>query len=358
MNKRIFITTILPDNLLAKHKVSFAGANFSENLISGNGFDKVYSIMPTFVHGKIDINEATNYELIYSRIRESKFAKYATFFEQLTLFRKIQNGSKVWLYNIGYLNFLLFILIRSFKRNVKLYIIELDFVPPSQKVCPSSLFLYLLNHSDGVIKLANSELFTNKNSISLAGVTPKFKIQYPLIKNPEKSFLISGSLDVNISNINVLLETFAQLPDCTLHITGHADKVINIQEYCSKYKNIIYHGILTKQEYISLLHKITFQLSTRNPNYPDNSCNFPSKIIESLLHNRIVISTINYPQLNGIKYFNVSYDKKAFKEDIKSIIDLPNDKLLNYANQSDIIYSKFNPENWNKSFQVIESHEI
>jgi hypothetical protein len=43
---RIFQTFLLPDDLVAKYKLSFAAANFSRNLMQGGGFDKVYSLMP------------------------------------------------------------------------------------------------------------------------------------------------------------------------------------------------------------------------------------------------------------------------------------------------------------------------
>ena len=54
---RIFLTHILPEHLVAEYHLSFAACNFSRNLMSGGGFDKVYSIMPLFVCGEMKIVE-------------------------------------------------------------------------------------------------------------------------------------------------------------------------------------------------------------------------------------------------------------------------------------------------------------
>ena len=66
---RIFLTHILPEYLVAKYHLSFAACNFSRNLISGGGFDKVYSIMPLSVSGRMEEFEDSENELIYSSLR-------------------------------------------------------------------------------------------------------------------------------------------------------------------------------------------------------------------------------------------------------------------------------------------------
>lgn len=54
MINRIFITHILPPQLIEKYCLSTAACNFSFNLISGGAFDKVYSILGTYVGGRMD----------------------------------------------------------------------------------------------------------------------------------------------------------------------------------------------------------------------------------------------------------------------------------------------------------------
>lgn len=67
--QRIFVTHILPSDKILKYNLSVAACNFSFNLIEGNIFDKVFSILPTFVSGKIEPFEG----LIYSSWREKSF---------------------------------------------------------------------------------------------------------------------------------------------------------------------------------------------------------------------------------------------------------------------------------------------
>lgn len=356
--KRFFFTHILPKDYIARYNLSFAACNFSFNLMSGNVFDHVISTLPVFVTGKIEDIKNPNFDLVYSSVRtyHGSIAKLATFVEQISVCRRIPPESNVWFYNLGYLNFLLFILLRLFKPSVKLFVIELDFVPPKNRWCLENLFLSLQNRADGMIKLATSQLFTCKNSECLAGVTPLDKPYAPKITKIEKSFLISGALYESVSNLPMLLNAFSKLSDCTLHITGSGFDETVIKDYCRKYPNIIYHGLLSYDKYLDLLHKVTFQLSTRQVDYPDNECNFPSKIIEALLHNRIVISTIDYIQIKDLRYFKVSSIPHCFEDCIKDICNMNETELLDYANQSNIVYEMFNPSKWREIMNKIESN--
>ena len=84
----IFQTFVLPDNLVAKYKLSFAAANFSRNLISGGGFDKCYSLIPVNVRGKLPVVDEPGYEVVYSdwRIRSGILAKFAIFTNPAALY--------------------------------------------------------------------------------------------------------------------------------------------------------------------------------------------------------------------------------------------------------------------------------
>ena len=105
---------------------------------------------------------------------------------------------------------------------------------------------------------------------------------------------------------------------------------------------------------LRILHDTPFLLSTRDPRYPENQCNFPSKVIEALLHNRIIVSTIHYPQLDGIKYFEVGTDIEEFIKDIRAISGTADEVLIKYANQSSIVKEKFNVRVWNEWMKKIE----
>ncbi|MEY8687574.1 hypothetical protein AB9N12_16065 [Bacteroides sp. AN502(2024)] len=352
---RIFVTHILPEHLVAKYRLSFAACNFSRNLMSGGGFDKVYSIMPLFISGRMEEFEDSNNELIYSSMRHygGLVAKLAVFIEQIKVFRHINRHDTVWLYNVSVLNVLLILLLKLCKPKVGVYAIELDFTPPTRKLCAMSLYLYLLNHIDGVIKLADSPLFTCENSVCLAGVTPDNGVEAPIIRKPCLEFLLSGVLQPDISSLPMALEAFAQVSDCRLHITGNSDSK-QLQEYVQKYPNIIYHGVLSSDAYMDLLHSVTFQLSLRNPDWKDNQCNFPSKIIEALLHNRIIISTIHYLQIERIEYIETERSVEGFVKTLQQIRSMCDEELMDYANQSELVKKNFNPDVWNEWMTKIE----
>ena len=350
---RIFVTHILPERLVAKYHLSFAACNFSRNLISGGGFDKVYSIMPLFVSGRMEAFEDPDNELVYSRLRHySSLRKIVPLCENITLFHRISKNDSVWYYNCTVLNAFLIILLHVFKPSVKQNIILLDYTPCDKLI--DRFFLWLSNHMHGMIKLADSPLFTVRKSVCLPGVVPDDGIDYPEVENVTKAFLISGALGDNISMLSMLLDAFSQMPELTLHITGKAPDVEKVKEYASKCKNIIYHGIVEYDEYLRILHAVPFLLSTRDPRYPENQCNFPSKVIEALLHNRMIISTIHYPQLDGIKYFEVDSDIAGFIKDIQTISKTADADLMQYANQSEIVREKFNVRVWNTWMKKIE----
>lgn len=352
---RIFQTFVLPDELVTRHRLSFAAANFSRNLISGGSFDKVYSLIPVNIRGELGAVTESGYEVIYSRWRKKKgiLAKVAIFAEQWKVFKQIHNGDSVWFYNMNMINGYLFLLLKLLKHSVKLNVIVLDFTPPAKWYQQNSFFLKLINRADGIISLSTSDLFTVKNTALLPGVVPADTMDYPIITQPKKEFLLSGVISNAIAMTPAVLRVFAAMPHATLHITG---KVMEGEElilgYTRKYKNIIYHGSLSFAAYLDLLHRVTFQLSTRNPEFPENQCNFPSKIIEALLHNRIIVSTVSYPQLDGINYIKIDADN--LEDGLNCVCKMEKNQLLFYANESSKVKKMFSTDVWNNTMNKLE----
>lgn len=356
---RIFQTFLLPDELVSKYKLSFAAANFSRNLIRGAGFDKVYSLMPLTVKDELPLLTEDGYEIVYSDWRNKGrfFSKLAIFQEQWKIFKQVKKSDSLWLYNLNIMNAMLFFLIKLFKSSVKLNIIVLDFTPAKSWKEQNYWYLKLINRSDGTICLAESPLFSIKNTALLPGVVPPISEGNPTIDNPNKEFLLSGVISPVIASTPMVLEAFSQMPECTLHITGNVLEGENlIKEYAAMYPNINYHCSVSFKSYVDILHKVTYQLSIRDESYPENQCNFPSKIIETLLHNRIVISTITYKQINGIRYFKVDSDCDTFKRQILEICNTPNEVLKQYANQGGLVKKMYSTEVWNKTMTDIENY--
>lgn len=357
---RIFITTILPTKQISQYKLSFAACNFSFNLMSGGGFSKVYSILPLFVSGEMEssVFSDTRFELENChtlRRKGGRFTLLAALVEQWRIFKKIPRGSSIWTYNLNTLEAFLFILLKLFKPSVKVNVIVLDFTPVVKGFGLNKLYLKLINSADGIISLSYNPLFTCKNKIVLPGVVPADAGNEPLLENPNNKFMLSGALNEVIAQTSMVLKAFSELPECELHITGTIDDDSMIRDYAQRFPNIIYYGKLPFDKYMKVMHECTFQLSTRNENYPENLCNFPSKVIETLLHNRIVVSTIEYKQLDGINYFKTTSDPEFFKQHIRELLTLSESTLLRYANQGKLVAKKFSTSVWNESMSKIEN---
>lgn len=356
---RVFISHIFPKDKILKYGQSMAANLFCYNLIDSGAFDKIYSILPAIEIDPKDMAfNNTNINCIFSPARKIKFGlKLSFIFENIKIACQIPRKSAVWFYNLPTLSVILFWILKIFKPSVSLNVIILDYTPGKKGIngLIEKILLHSINKANGTIKLANSHLFTCQNSICLPGIVPSNMVDAPMVKSIKPSFLISGTLTDTITMMPLLLETFSKLPNAELHITGKYTKPKLIKQYTTKFKNIIYHGMVSYDEYLKILHNIPFLLSTRQPSAPENQCNFPSKIIEALLHNRIVISTIHYPQIDGIKYFEVGSTISQFISDIKKITTMPNSDLLSYANQGNRVRLMFNSNIWKTAMEKIEN---
>ena len=351
---RIFFTHILPKDKILKYKLSVAACNFSWNLIEGGMFDQFYSIMPTYIQTKME--DVHMPELVYSPLRTKGriLSKIAILHENYKIFKLLPKECSVWLYNISSLNLLLFFLLRWFRKSTKVNVIILDYTPAKDWL--SQLCLWAYNHCDGTITLAQSPLFTVKNTLCLPGVTSNDIDNVPKQLQINRNFLISGVLNERIAMLTMLLEAFSKIPELTLHITGFLNDESIFEKYKAS-KNIIYHGKLSYDDYLNVLHHCSFLLSTRNPEYEENQCNFPSKIMEALLHNRIVVSTIHYGQLKDVNYLEVSSNIKQFIKELQNIMSYSQNELMEFANQGAKVQILFSPKIWNDTMTKIENRE-
>lgn len=335
--------------------ISVAASNFSNTLVSGDIFDRVYSILPPFVTGKRNANELAteNSVLLYSALRRlpSPLSRVAPIFEQLALFFKIPRGASLWLYNVTMLNWILIKLLRWLKPSVKIYPIVLDYTPG---LPGNDKFLKAINNSAGRISLTNYSELSKVNFHCLPGITPLITT-HPQIKSPKPTFLLSGVLSEEISSISTVVEAFANVPEATLYITGNLSHNPALIERIAHIRNINYLGMLSKAEYNNLLDtSTTFILSTRNPNFPENQCNFPSKIIEGLSHNRGVISTISYPQIDGINYITTKLSVEELRNTIRNVSSMTASQIERYINQGEKVAKMFSISVWKSIIEKIE----
>ena len=353
---RYFIVHTTAKCFVEKYKSSISGGNFSYNLKNAGLFDITYSILPSNIYDYTEKLDIDGINIVYSNIRsKSKVSRIlGCLVEQCKLFRIIKSNSSVWLYNICILNALLFLLLKLFKPTVKINVIVADFTP-NEGI--NSLFLRLINKADGLITLSNSNLFHLNNHFILPGIVP-IDESYHIVNSPiKRNFLLSGALNERIASTSMVMKAFQKLTNLELNITGRGIDADLITEFSNLSDNIKYHGVLSYEEFKTMLDDNVFVLSTRDPHYPENQCNFPSKVLEALLHNRIIISTIHYPQLEGLLYFEVPSDYDGFINAINEIAQLSDDKLLQYANQSEKVKKLFSPSAWQHCIKLIETNE-
>lgn len=351
---RYLIVNTVPKDYILKYGTSIAGGNFAYNLLTTNAFDKIYSILPSNVYNYTEELSRDGIDIIYSGLRTKSFfcRMFACFVEQFRIFRNIERRSTVWLYNIDILNIVLYCLLRFFKSNTRIYIIMADFSPEVKRY---SILLPFVNRADGLISLSNSKLFKNNNLVILPGIVPMGTICSLMARPLKKNFLLSGVLIDRISNMPLILKAFSKMPDLELNITGNYPDMEKIRTYTERFSNIKYHGVVSFAEFKDILDINTFVLNTRDPAYPENQCNFPSKILEALLHNRIIISTIHYPQLDGLNYFEVSCNEQEFIDNINDIISHSDENLLTYANQANLVKEKFGISVWYECINKMEN---
>lgn len=360
-SERVFICPILPESVINKYGASFAANNFCTNLLSKKDiFDRVYVTLPIRKVEEKDLSYSNNrISAAFSRSfrKYSPLCRFAFIPEAWIIFKKIHKNDKVWYYNLAYTLVVVFILLKLFKPSVKQNIILLDYTPSRHgiKGIIESFLLNMINRADGMITLAPNKIFKASRILCLPGVVPAEREDNPKVDTPAMSFLLSGALNETISQTSMVLEAFAQTPQCTLHVTGFSDNAKIIEEYAANYPNIVYHRQLPFKQYLELLHSVTFQLSTRKPDSPENQCNFPSKIIEALVHNRAIVTTIHYPQLDGVKVVEcLEPGIEAFKRTLNQLAAMSSEQLSAFVNQGDEVWRRYSPQVWYDTMCEIE----
>jgi glycosyltransferase involved in cell wall biosynthesis len=328
-----------------------ASNNFVSILIKANCFDKIFSIVPLSYY---DNRITSNDDMIFFQGKPTKSTIkriYYYILNSLKFVVKTKKNDSIWFYNLCTTNALAYILLK-FIIFRKVYIIALDLdYPPINFLSIQNIIVSLLKMSNGVIFLSNRTILKHKKMLNIAGIIDKSKIQPLKIKNNKDFlFLFSGSLRP-YTGFDMIIDVFKELPNCKLILTGLSNSEISS---LSKFPNINYLGYLPYDKYLRLYDQVDICFSLRNPDFPENANNFPSKILEYFCYNKIVISTIKYPELDAFNYFSVEYSKDAIKKAILNICLMDKKDLYKYRDNQKNLISHFSAEKWIQGFKELE----
>lgn len=356
MNNRFFFTQIVPHDIDMKYNHFPASNKFCWNLINCKSFTKTISIVPITIKPSIDISSTKNIEYVQFRFfkHENIFKILNALFENIIVAWKCKKATSVWFYNISTFNLLAYLLIKYLLLK-KSYIILTDHTPSKNTFSIQNFIKYLIKNCNGLIMLSGRTQISHKNLINIPGIVPEIKIsnfKKDFNKPGNRTFFFSGALNI-VTGFELVLEVFKDLPNITLLISGRFESEKELQ-LIQKHSNIHYLGFLSTDEYQNCLNNVDICLNLRNPYLKENEYNFPSKVLEYFSNFKPVLSTLEYPELMGCKYFTSKYDKESLKLEIIRLNFIQSSVLEEYANNSDMIQSKFGEATWSKSINQIE----
>lgn len=359
----IYISDIVPKEDVKRYNASQASCNFNNHVQLLGYFDAHIAIPPTNVgNGYRCFKDESGIE--YHAVRffpHKSVLRYVNcLLENIWLYKRIKEAPEknVWFYNISKINCYAYWLLSFFSRK-SLYVLLADYNPERNKGVIGRLILRGINKAKGMISLTARCGDLNDNVLCLPGIIPLKKIaesKGTLVGN--RKFMISGVLSKN-TGIEMALEVFAEIPTAELVITGKGDKETELlcRRYADKYKNIRYYGFMERyDDFLSLLRQSDFILSFRDPSKSVNRYNFPSKILESLALNKVVVSTQEYAELEGVNYIYVPYEKSKIINCIEDILaGKKDDEIDDCINNSEVLREKFTENAWINAFKRIEN---
>ncbi len=348
--KRAFICNIVPRSMIVKLGAPQAPQNFCAPLIDGVAFDKVCSIIPISYHSKEIINKGVIKFFQNGVEANSKVGRISGMvFSNIRCAWYLRKQHNIWFYNLCKANIVTYLILHYIFRR-KTFVILLDFTPSNSRFKLEYYLPFFYRNCQGIISLSKRTSITNNNILFKAGVYDGYTRNKVKSIDKRPTFLFSGVI-ANHTGFPLLLEVFKDLPDIELYISGNGDvSSYNIESY----PNIHYLGYMEYLDYLHILEKTDVCLSLRNPDYPENLNNFPSRIIEYFSYNKLVISTINYPELDDFSYIISKYSKKDLIESIKKVMDMPLKDRSSLSNNQTALKKNFSVDSWINAFEKIE----
>lgn len=300
MRDIFFISSIVNEEDAININYSIASQLYQKKLLKVWPFKEVFSFNVSKSVSKASYAKKNNLNFCTYPATKWKRPLYACRFILFTL-KRIKKGDALVYYNITERNFLSYLYFH-FVRGLPCYVVLADYGPPS-KSKRFWFFHHLIKRSDGILSLSpfikiHSNMQVQQLLVDPAeasfGETPPGNLQAA-----GKNILFSGSIGYT-TGVHVAIEAMQYLPDHMLHISGIM--------YCdmdeSYMRSLIektapgrikYHGVLSRNEYLTLMEDCQLCLSLRDTSSEDHFYNFPSKIGEYLYFNKIVISSLSYP---------------------------------------------------------------
>lgn len=360
MSQQIFITQVVPKSVVSKLRLSQAANNFCFRIAETCDCHHI-SIVPISINKLLNCEKEDN--CTYFQVRKYThrgILKWInSLIENISVFKYINQREEinVWLYNIILPNIILFFLLKYFTKK-RVHVLLADYNPARYPWIIKKMILFALCQCDGIISLSGRCKIKGQNILNIPGIYPQSELyKTPGIFYANHKFLLSGTINRN-TGLNLALETFKHIKEAELYISGSTGiaELSLIQKYEKNYPNIHYLGMLpTYSDYLSLLDKIDFVLSLRNPNEEVNLYNFPSKIIETLAHNRPVISTIDYVELKGFNYFTCQYSVDALSELVRKLLIIDEKNMEPYLDNYEILAKRFSESAWQEGFNQMNN---
>lgn len=348
--ERILVTNLVPQELCSQLAVSEASTIFCWNMINGKCFDHTAGIVQTTIPQPLHLSNNGSVSFVQTRFFKHKgIGRFLNnLVDSIRVTKRARHYNNIWFYNVEWTQMLSFMLLRMMGK--KIYVIVADFTPPKHFFSIATFAQYLFTHCKGIISLSSRTTFRHCNQASIAGIIPKEILEERgKTRTPSKHlFLFSGGLE-RIHGIDLAIDAFMDIPDAELIITGK-----KLLRDVSKFKNIHFKGYLSREEYEKLFKNVTCCISFRDPSFPENLNNFPSKIIEYMSYNKLILSTIKYPELSGLDYVYVDFDVEMVKESLRKITGEP---PKNYE-QSAKLQDKFSVERWKDTINMVENNTL
>lgn len=364
MNYSIFISQNVPNSDVKKYKVSQAANNFCLHINNLQYFSHHIAVPPANVDGTFVNHTDNELNIEYHLCRKIKHCgigkKTNTILDNLWIYKRVIKAKEqnVWFYNVWTGNLLAYFLVLLLStKNV--YILLADYNPSRYNNVVGKILLWAISKAKGVISLSARCKEVNKEFCSIPGIIPEKKIRKTMGSCIGKNkFLLSGTLNEN-TGLFLALDVFKNLPGAKLYLSGilSEDCKKKVEDICSKYNNIEYKGFFEKySDYLDFIQGVDITLSLRNPDSPVNHYNFPSKILETLAYNKVVLSTIEYPELDGVNYLLAPYNKECLKLYIQEIITGRKDSEIEKClDNTDVLTERYSEKAWIEAFKKMES---